>query len=70
MNYIILDMEWNQPFYKERALLKPVYLRGEIVQIGAVKLDEKFQFVDSFKLSIRPRFYKKMKKHKKNTLLH
>ena len=60
MNYIILDMEWNQPFYKERALLKPVYLRGEIVQIGAVKLDESFQFVDSFKLSVRPRFYKKM----------
>lgn len=60
MNYIILDMEWNQPVRKERALRKPVFLRGEIVQIGAVKLNEAFARIDSFKVNVRPKHYQKM----------
>ena len=60
MNYIILDMEWNQPLCKARTVLTPVYLRGEIVQIGAVKLDDTFQLTDTFKIGVRPIHYTKM----------
>ena len=41
MNYIILDMEWNQPGYADTALCRNgVCMKNEIIQIGAVKLDE------------------------------
>ena len=42
MQYIILDMEWNQPwpgsYSAKKALPSP--LRGEIVQIGAVRMTQ------------------------------
>lgn len=57
MQYIVLDLEWNQPFSKEQRINSPVRLQGEIVQIGAVKLDENFATVDTFKMMVSPRFY-------------
>ncbi len=60
MNYIILDLEWNQPLNAERTVQKPVCLHGEIIQIGAVMLDEALQVADTFKIMIQPKFYKKM----------
>lgn len=63
MNYIVLDMEWNQAFTNKRMVRTPVVLYGEIIQIGAVKLDENFQMVDFFKIGVRPQYYVKM--HKK-----
>lgn len=62
MNYIILDMEWNQPYNIRYAVKKPVLLHGEIVQIGAVKLDDSFRTVDKIDIFIRPRHYKRMNK--------
>ena len=42
MQYIILDMEWNQPwpgsYSAKKALPSP--MRGEIVQIGAVRMTQ------------------------------
>ena len=42
MNYIILDMEWNQPWPGSPSARKvlPVAIRGEIIQIGAVRVTE------------------------------
>lgn len=60
MQYIVLDLEWNQAISKEQFVTEPVKLRGEIVQLGAVKLDEKFNTVDTFKIMISPRYYKIM----------
>ncbi len=62
MNYIILDMEWNQAFSKLKVIKKPVHLTGEIIQIGAVKLDEGFRYIDNFKIGIHPKYYTKMNK--------
>ena len=45
MYYIILDMEWNQALDRAHTVEKPVLLRGEIIQIGAVKCDEDFNLV-------------------------
>ena len=63
MNYIVLDMEWNQPFNMKSMVKKPLMLHGEIVQIGAVKLDENYHILDTFKIMVSPKYYTKM--HKK-----
>lgn len=63
MNYIILDMEWNQALDKAHAIQKPVQLRGEIIQIGAVKADEDFRLIDTLKINIAPKYYKIMNRH-------
>ncbi|MBQ8600791.1 MAG: exonuclease domain-containing protein [Clostridia bacterium] len=60
MQYIVFDMEWNQPFSKEAAIHSPIYLSGEIIQIGAVKLNEKGKAVDCIDLLIAPTFYKRL----------
>lgn len=63
MNYIILDMEWNQPLYSKMTVTEPIVLHAEVVQIGAVKMDAEFNVVDTFNVMIAPKYYKKM--HKK-----
>ncbi|MBQ7935871.1 MAG: exonuclease domain-containing protein [Clostridia bacterium] len=60
MNYIVFDMEWNQPFSKESAIHSPIYLAGEIIQIGAIKLNERGKAIDCIDLLIAPTFYKKL----------
>lgn len=62
MNYIVLDMEWNQPYCLKKRINTPVVLHGEIVQIGAVKLDESCSILDSFKIMVCPKYYTKMNK--------
>lgn len=63
MNYIILDLEWNQAVSAARMIRKPVLLHGEIIQIGAIKTDEKFRFLDKIKINVRPKYYKIINPH-------
>jgi len=60
LEYVVMDMEWNQAMSPSRMVTSPVRLVGEIVQIGAVKLDENFHAVDEFKVTVSPRYYRKM----------
>lgn len=60
MNYIVLDLEWNQRLKGQKKITEPVSLRGEIIQIGAVKLDENYSVTDTFKVMISPAYYKEM----------
>ena len=60
MNYIVLDMEWNQPYNAKVVVRENVSLCGEIIQIGAVKLDENFNTISEFDIMIAPKYYKKM----------
>ena len=60
MNYIVLDLEWNQPRYFRETIENPVHLNGEIIQIGAVKLNKRFKIKKELNLLIRPQFYPKM----------
>ena len=57
MKYIVLDMERNQAINYSDMIKDPVFLTGEIIQIGAVKLDESFCAVDTFNARITPRYY-------------
>ena len=62
MNYVIFDLEWNQPADDSLIVKDPVYLEGEIIEIGAVKLDESFSLIDELRLFIKPQYYQKMHK--------
>ncbi len=61
MNYIVFDLEWNQS-YGGRENENP-RMPFEIIEIGAVKLDEKLHIIDSFSSLVRPRLYKKIQPH-------
>ena len=63
MNYVILDLEWNQAISAARMIRTPVMLHGEIIQIGAVKTDDRFNMVDKIKINVRPKYYKVMNPH-------
>ena len=62
MQYIVLDMEWNQPWPGSHAAQKilPVEIHGEIIQIGAVRLLENGTVADEFQVLVRPKYYKKL----------
>ncbi len=60
MNYIVLDLEWNQRLKGQEKITEPVSLRGEIIQIGAVKLDGDYCVTDTFKILVSPVHYKEM----------
>ena len=63
MNYIVFDLEWNQPMDEMTTVTEPFYFPGEIIEIGAVKLDDDFRAVDELRLYIKPVFYPRL--HKK-----
>lgn len=55
MNYIVFDLEWNQsPGGKKDSNSR---LPFEIIEIGAVKLNEQLETVDSFQRLIKPQVY-------------
>ena len=60
MNYIVMDMEWNQPWPGSPSSKKvlPVQIRGEIIQIGAVRVTEDQQVSDEFQILIKPKYYR------------
>ena len=58
MNYIVLDLEWNQG---QRTDVKDVPT-FEIIEIGAVKLDKQFHIIDTYQSLIRPQIYNTMHK--------
>lgn len=62
MHYIIMDLEWNQPLSYASTPFKRVgdRLMFEMIQIGAVKLDEHRRLVGSFNRFIRPTHYQKL----------
>ncbi len=53
MHYIIVDLELNSKAYKGR-------LPNEIIEIGAVKLNQTLEVDDSFQSFVKPKFHKKL----------
>ena len=63
MNYIIFDLEWNQsshPDHASRVDKDGRQLPFEIVEIGAVKLNENRDMVGEFSELIKPQIYHEM----------
>lgn len=60
--YVVVDLEFNQPYdFKTGEVTKPVeQCRFEVIQIGVVKMDKKFDIVDSRSFLIKPQIYNRM----------
>lgn len=56
--YIVLDLEWNQSSLGREGAMDR--LPFEIIEIGAVKMDEEFKIVSEFHRLIKPRVYRQM----------
>ncbi len=56
MHYIIMDLEWNNTYGK-----KINGFINEVIEIGAVKLDDKLNISDTFSLFIRSQIGKKLR---------
>lgn len=65
MNYIIFDLEWNQSINRE---IENPRIPFEIIEIGAVKLDSRLKYIDSYSSIIKPRLYKRLQPHIKSIL--
>lgn len=66
MYYITLDLEWNQAYYQKAMAVQKrlgARLRGEVIQIGAVKLNERLQPCGSCSIIVKPRFFGKIHRH-------
>lgn len=61
MNYIIMDLEWNNSYMKSAEKFI-----NEIIEIGAVKLDADLNTVDTFSELIKPVVSKKLRSRIKN----
>lgn len=58
MNYIVFDLEWNQsPSGKDG---ENPHIPFEIINIGAVKLDNNLNIIDEFSVLIRPKIYREL----------
>lgn len=56
MNYIIFDLEWNQnPNGKRQQKSRLLF---EIIEIGAIKMDEQKRTIDTFHRLIKPQVYR------------
>lgn len=62
MQYIVLDLEWNQSPIGKVVRNKKASLQYEIIEIGAIKTDENFNPIESFDKFIRPKAYLKFHK--------
>ncbi len=58
ISYIVFDLEWNQSPRGKVGKLPD--LPSEIIEVGAVKLDENLETVSEFSRFVRPFIYKKL----------
>ena len=67
MNYIVLDLEWNQGNEEKEKQLKE--LPFEIIEIGAIRLNGQMEQSGTFHEIVRPQVYREMH-HMTRQLLH
>lgn len=66
MNYIVFDLEWNQPADGKSSAERELLF--EILEIGAVKLDENFHIIGKFNELICPQVYHQINWHTQKML--
>lgn len=55
MQYVVIDLEWNGSYSK-----KAHGYFNEIIEVGAVKVDEQMRILDTFRAAIKPVISKKL----------
>ena len=66
MKYIMLDLEWNQAYAQKAIAVQKrlsARLRGEVIQIGAVMMDEEMNFCGSYSVIVKPKYFCKIHRH-------
>ncbi len=66
MYYITLDLEWNQAYAQKALAVQKqlsLRLRGEVIQIGAVKLSADLKPCGSYSIIVKPKYFKKIHRH-------
>ena len=58
MDYIVMDLEWNQNPYGKTNFHSDIVF--EIIEIGAVRVNENREILDSYQQVVRPRIFKKL----------
>lgn len=63
--YIVVDLEWNQypKWVKTPVSSTGVVMPHEIIQIGAIKVDEDFTPIDAFRMGVRLQGRRRLSKH-------
>lgn len=69
MNYVVLDLEWNQGLDKKKKEKWKNQPNFEIIEIGAVRLDDDRTFTEKFSRLIKPQIYRKLH-HVAKKMLH
>ena len=62
MNYVVVDLEWNQAMSSKSSVFNklPIHLRGEVIEIGAVKLKEDMSPGEEFTIDVKPVYFRRM----------
>ena len=62
MKYIVVDLEWNQAMSSKSSVFNklPIRLRGEIIEIGAVKLNDDMTLGEEFTVDVKPVYFRRM----------
>lgn len=62
MSYIVLDLEWNQAMSSNASIFNylPIHLAGEIIQIGAVKLNDELYPAEEYSADVKPVYFRRM----------
>lgn len=62
MNLVVVDLEWNQAMSSKSSVFNklPIHLSGEIIEIGAVRLNQDLTPGEEFTVDIRPVYFRRM----------
>ena len=62
MKYVVVDFEWNQAYKPQASQYKklPMRLLGEIIEIGAVRLNDDLTPGEEFSVDVRPVYFRTM----------
>ncbi|MDO5445649.1 MAG: 3'-5' exonuclease [Eubacteriales bacterium] len=62
MNLVVVDFEWNQALRSDSPVFNrlPIHLRGEIIQIGAVRLNDDYTPGEEFTIDVRPVYFRQI----------
>ena len=62
MNLVVVDFEWNQAMRSDSYVFNylPIRLRGEIIEIGAVRINDDYTLGEEFTIDVRPEYFRTM----------
>ena len=62
MNYVVVDFEWNQAMRSDSPVFNklPIHLQGEIIEIGAVRLNPDMTPGEEFTIDVKPVYFRQM----------